>query len=919
MSHEVDEYLRFPLVYFMGWEADGSAIVWSDGRTIVFREELAGLLRGLNTSRLPPLGAMALALAACRDNWHEPPLRKEVMVRAMFFGEASWSDEPGSVLVRVLGTKAMRALDALHGAWLEMRSDPLAKTRLIAQMCDGRLEEVCSSVPPEEIRKRLTISELWFAGPALPAQDYFLRDLRALAKAFGDLDPSDLTTQARTGLDQLVTRTPEPLALPPGGSIRDLLRDLEEDDDLGGVAKLARTLLAAVDLPRSVSDPDEFAQGGVSDIANRGELDRLLLSELAHDDLTLAVRVAMREALYLRREVPPRTPPRRRLLLVDSGVRMWGVPRVFATSVALALSVAGDERVQVQAYRSAGNVAAESDFATREGLIDHLAALDHRAQPGGALAALVGDVRRDPASLPADLVLITCDEVLADRDFQRTLEELELPNLYLVTVSREGELRIQERTPAGRRLLRKATLNLDDALAERPTKRQEIKRPDRGDLPAIFHVAPFPLRLSQAITAHRAWEAVGYGVLQLSKDGRLLGWTSPDQGGIQLAEGLGDGRVLWVSPTLVDGKSVAVIGKLSLRGLQSVTFDVATHEVVCTPLKHTLTQPRGVTGQGNVAFVFDRSRVEAMELTRGEMLAQNAMPDLQWFGQRFFREFRQGKAIWSVVSFDGARTQFTQVPCVPDDAEMLIEPSAREGFAVVTRKGKLLHLDNGWSKSLVHHEDPIARINCGSVARDGLRFTASVVLRKAGVAQSLLVYTLNGGTQTQVGPAEEAVEPALKKFTKPHNMRIRFEGIIGEVDGRILLASRRGQYCLLTYHPQLRAMVLTARPQELKSLNSRGRMVRFETIDSADATASLRVATWADGSRAWLDPRGLLHLRSSDGSIPECSIVLAEGETAGWAADGRVFGPKYFVGDNLASSAELIHRDLIRPFLERLR
>jgi len=908
------------MLYFMGWDADGSAIVWSDGRTIMFREELAGLLGGLNTPYLPPLGAMALTLAACRDNWHEPPLRKEVMVRAMFFGEASWSDEPGSVLVSELGRKAVHALDMLHHAWLEMRGDPLAKGRLIAQLCDARLEGLCRSVPPAEIRKRLGTPESWFAGPAVRAQDYFLRDLRILAKAFGDLDATALTSQVNTGLDQLVVPTPEPLALPPGGSIRDLLRDLEEDDDLGGVAKLARTLLAAVDLPRAVSDPDEFAQGGVSDIANRGELDRLLLSELAHDDLTLAVRVAMREALYLRREVPPRTPPRRRLLLVDSGVRMWGIPRVFATSVALALSVAGDERVRVQAYRSAGNVAAESDFATREGLIDHLAALDHRAQPGGALAALVADVRRDPASAPADLVLITCDEVLADRDFQRTLEELELPNLYLVTVSREGELRILERTPAGRRLLRKATMNLEEVLADRPTnRRQEIKRPDRGDLPAIFHVSPFPLRLSQAITAHRAWEAVGYGVLQLSKDGRLLGWTSPDQGGIQLAEGLGDGRVLWVSPTMVDGKSVAVIGKLSLRGLQAVTFDLATHQVACTPLMHTLDQPRGVTGQGNVAFVFDKNRVEAIELSHGEMLAQNAMPDLQWVGQRFFREFRQGKAIWSVVSFDGARTLFTQVPGVPDDAEMLIEPSAREGFAVVTRQGKLLHLDNGWSKSLVHHEDPIARINCGSVARDGLRFTASVILRRPGPAAALLVYTLNGGTQTLVGPAEEAVEPALKKFSKPHNMRIRFDGIIGEADGRFLLASRRGQYCLLTYNTQLRAMVLTARPQELKSLNSRGRMVRFEPIDGPEPASSLRVATWADGSRAWLDPRGMLHLRSSDGSIPECSIALAEGETAGWAADGRVFGPKYFVGDNLASSAELIHRDLIRPFLERLR
>ena len=77
--------------------------------------------------------------------------------------------------------------------------------------------------------------------------------------------------------------------------------------------------------------------GGVADITNRGPLDRLLLSELAHDDLTLAARVALNEALYLRREPPMREPPGALGLLLDSGVRLWGIPRVLATAVALAL------------------------------------------------------------------------------------------------------------------------------------------------------------------------------------------------------------------------------------------------------------------------------------------------------------------------------------------------------------------------------------------------------------------------------------------------------------------------------------------------------------------------------------------------------------------------------------------------------
>ena len=77
-----------------------------------------------------------------------------------------------------------------------------------------------------------------------------------------------------------------------------MIAGLDNDQELGGMS-IARQLLAAIHLPRSLSDRDDLPVGGISDISNRGPLDRLLLSELAHDDLTLAVRIATNEALYL--------------------------------------------------------------------------------------------------------------------------------------------------------------------------------------------------------------------------------------------------------------------------------------------------------------------------------------------------------------------------------------------------------------------------------------------------------------------------------------------------------------------------------------------------------------------------------------------------------------------------------------------
>jgi hypothetical protein len=78
----------------------------------------------------------------------------------------------------------------------------------------------------------------------------------------------------------------------------------------------------------------------------------------------------------------------------------------------------------------------------------------------------------------------------------------------------------------------------------------------------------------------------------------------------------------------------------------------------------------------------------------------------------------------------------------------------------------------------------------------------------------------------------------------------------------------------------------------------------------------LKIAQWSDGSRAWLDSRGLLHLRSSNPSIPEISLVLnSSGPLAAWCSDGLRYGPAFFhpepVMDSVEAFRELLSR-LIR-------
>jgi hypothetical protein len=79
---------------------------------------------------------------------------------------------------------------------------------------------------------------------------------------------------------------------------------------------------------------------------------------------------------------------------------------------------------------------------------------------------------------------------------------------------------------------------------------------------------------------------------------------------------------------------------------------------------------------------------------------------------------------------------------------------------------------------------------------------------------------------------------------------------------------------------------------------------------------TLEVASWLNGSQAFLDSRGLLHLKSHDSTVPELTLALCVSELAGWTSDGDVCGPRFFIGDAVPA-AKKVH-DALVSFLERL-
>ena len=527
------------------WTADGQVLTWPDDTTIAFRAEVEAVLKRLAPGGFPPFGAVALLLAACREGWMQNLGRQTVAGYVRVFGGMHTSTDGrqhATQLVYGMITRNMELLLEGLDAVNRLPRQQLESVAAKALLAEVVFETVKNRSSPEDARVIVEALEQGIypetLRPQLSSEEslaQFIRQVDGLHAGLQPVDSAALALRAKTGLDSVVQPAPDELA--PPDAVRCLLAELAADHELAGLAKLAHDLMAAVSVPRSLRSRDELSVGGVSDLTNRGPLDRLLVSELAHDDLTLAVRVAVNEALYLRRESPPREPPHRRAILIDAGVRMWGVPRVFATAVALALAATSDPKAELAVFRAAGDGIEPVDLAHRAGIEAHLGALETAPHPAAALDAFHAAAAAADGG-QTDVVLVTHADVLADPEFSAALRTSRIGALYLAAIDREGSFSLFVHSRAGRKLVREAKLSLAAIDGRTPAKTRKpagvplIIAEKDPSLPAILYSEPFPFFLPGKVDLRHSAVSTRHGLVAAVRDGRLLQWRDAKHGAV---------------------------------------------------------------------------------------------------------------------------------------------------------------------------------------------------------------------------------------------------------------------------------------------------------------------------------------------------------------------------------------------------
>jgi hypothetical protein len=323
-----------------------------------------------------------------------------------------------------------------------------------------------------------------------------------------------------------------------------------------------------------------------------------------------------------------------------------------------------------------------------------------------------------------------------------------------------------------------------------------------------------------------------------------------------------------------------------------------------------------IHGHDGVLYVITHfGKVQIHSQADGQFVGTLAPPaPMNWVRGRFFR--LGGEGPWFALGYDGTAGRLEPVSgeswkrC--PKLLTLFERAGCDGAIGVTTKGDLFYTASGEVHQVSHRVNSTPQV--AAISRSG-RYVA---LTESGVQRPthcIVIDVDRREASCPVGQPWQLVEAGYWQKVCPKSLRHRFRFI--EVGGRedLVLTSYRGQRLRLTVSDKHDQLELRSDDAGRKST---AEMLTFQKMAVPQAGFRLSVARWRDGSQAFLDSRGLLHLRSSSADVPEVSIVLTDGALAGWCADGRLWGRRYFTGARATALPRDVYASAIRAFVTRL-
>jgi ribosomal protein L7/L12 len=495
---DFDAYIKVYEDYFWVWEEDGDVVSIREGSTIGYTEFLLQIIENLSEQGLPPFGALLLAMTGTNQTMDDSLKRIENIILHSI--DHDKYNEEGIKEVLHQAISFLTSLSELPREYAEGYKR-IHLFQVLFANCHKKLSKAESKGIVLQARRILS-KKVLSADPALPSAEpatapgfsmqsasapysyeNFYRDFKCIALLDRQFPDVESIIEQLTRIPEI----PDPIRInePEKKKPANLVQDLIGHQQTFQIGALIKNLWSALNIPIHHSLPSAQPLGGVSDLSNKGDFDRLLISEFANDDLIFLSRLANQEALYLNREMPPMPDEQERVILLDISLRSWGTPKLLAYAILLAIVHHPRTDIHCTAF-ALGDSCYPLAFNTVGEVIDCLHILDASQDPAIGLTRFFNEYRNKKKP---EIFFVSTPDTIRLPAMQKVISEHREHIQYWVMVGQEGGIELYKTQNKVKKLVQEIRLPLQELW--KPKKREiYFKQPEETiparDIPILF-------------------------------------------------------------------------------------------------------------------------------------------------------------------------------------------------------------------------------------------------------------------------------------------------------------------------------------------------------------------------------------------------------------------------------------------------
>ena len=498
---DANVYFESSSNYFWQWEESGNVICIPGSNTIAYKGFIFELIEKLSPQGLPPFGSLLLALIATN------PASEESLEYINIIIKRSLKTNDENLVNDVF--YFLKLLSVIPEEFRDGKKR-LLLFQAIFHNCHNRVSKDFSLNILKKISENTNYNQNVSPSDKINELVFYrdFRTLKLLSNKFQTVnDILDKIASVPKVQDELLEIE---LKAPSNDEKMDFFSELLDNSKTYQIGSLIKRLWAGLNISANSALPSAQPLGGVSDLTTKGDLDKLLISEYANEDLLFLLRLANNEALFIQREVPPISDDFKRIILIDISLKNWGTPKTVAFAIMLAIAKHPKSTIDSSAY-VVGNSYKPISIDSISGIIEGMQQLETCLHFSNGLKSFF---KENPVKKNREVFILSASSTLKQSEMLKTIYEYHAFVNYWIFNDDIGNIDIYKRQQNSKKKIQHIQLPLEELWkkSHAPNGSKEIKRDVNCNSPLLYR---------GSVTKKKILNTSDGEIFQLTADKRL--------------------------------------------------------------------------------------------------------------------------------------------------------------------------------------------------------------------------------------------------------------------------------------------------------------------------------------------------------------------------------------------------------------